>query len=62
MTAGDQSEIGFLIPRGTLPLQPIFVGFIHRNMNRICISVVLSTELIHGMQVNQLTDLLVVSS
>ena len=27
----DQSEISFSIPQGTLPWQPIFVGFIHRT-------------------------------
>jgi len=26
----DKSEISFSIPQGTLPWQPIFVGFMHR--------------------------------
>jgi len=28
----DQSEISFSIPQGTLPWQPIFVGFIHTTV------------------------------
>ena len=31
MAVDDQSEISFLIPQGTLPWQPVFVAFIHRN-------------------------------
>jgi len=31
MAVEDQSEISFSNPRGTLPWQPIFVGFIHRT-------------------------------
>jgi len=27
----DQSETSFLISRGTLPQQPVFVSFIHRT-------------------------------
>jgi len=38
----DQAEISFLIPQGTLPWRPVLSTELHR----ICISVVLSTELI----------------
>ena len=30
MTIDDQSEVSSLVPWQLLPLQPVFVGFIHR--------------------------------